>query len=142
VAKVGELIALLRGVPNQEAVVRVRSATAAAALPTVTGTASSDLFSSTGHGLTVGDRVRFSALTGGAGLSTGVDYYVIQDGLTANQFRLSATPGGPSVNFTTDLTACTQTGHKSEVSVLVDRAGATVSTPGDGTSPGVVVISV
>lgn len=73
----------------------------------VTGEADDNTFTSTAHGLTAGDKVQFTALTGGTGLSTGTDYYVIAAGLTANAFRVSATAGGSEVNFTTDVTAGT-----------------------------------
>lgn len=59
------------------------------------------------HGFVAGDRVRFTALTGGAGLSTNTDYYVIAANLAAQTFQVSATPGGTAVNFTTDITAGT-----------------------------------
>jgi len=59
------------------------------------------------HGFIAGDKVRFTALTGGAGLSTGVDYYVIAANLAATTFQVSTTPGGTAVNFTTDITAGT-----------------------------------
>lgn len=71
----------------------------------LTGVAATDLLTKTGHGLVAGDGVRFSGLVGGAGLSSGTTYYVIASGLTANDFRVSATPGGAQVDFTTDVTA-------------------------------------
>ncbi len=77
------------------------------ALPTTTGTAATDLFSSTGHAMAVGDRVVFTALTGGTGLATNTIYYVIADGYTANAFKLSTTLLGTAVDFSTDLTAAT-----------------------------------
>lgn len=73
----------------------------------VTGVAATDLFTSAGHGYLVGDRVRFAGLTGGAGLTVGQDYFVIASGLTANDFKVSATKGGSSIDLTTDLTAGT-----------------------------------
>lgn len=74
----------------------------------LTGVAATDLLTSTGHGLVAGDRVRFLALTGGAGLTANaIDYFVIATGLTANDFKVSATSGGSAVDFTTDITAGT-----------------------------------
>jgi hypothetical protein len=74
----------------------------------VTGVAATDLFTSTGHGFLAGDRVRFAApLTGGAGITVGQDYWVIASGLTANDFRVSATKNGTTIDLTTDLTAGT-----------------------------------
>jgi hypothetical protein len=73
----------------------------------VTGVAATDLFTSTAHGYVAGNRVRFTGLTGGAGITAGQDYFVIASGLTANDFKVSATLGGASIDFTTDLTAGT-----------------------------------
>jgi hypothetical protein len=74
-----------------------------------TGGAFEDLFTKASHGLVAGDRITFSALTGGTGLSTGVAYYVVSSGLTSSTFRLSLTSEGTVVNFTTDVTASTWT---------------------------------
>lgn len=71
----------------------------------VTGTASSDLFSCTSHGLDVGTQVFFRTLTGGTNLSTSTRYYVIASGLTADAFKLSTALGGSPVDFSTNLTA-------------------------------------
>jgi hypothetical protein len=46
-------------------------------------------------------------LTGGAGLVINTIYYVIASGLTANDFRVSATVGGAELDVTTDLTDST-----------------------------------
>jgi hypothetical protein len=73
----------------------------------VTGVAATDIFTSTAHGYVAGDRVAFTALTGGAGLTTNREYYVIAANLAANTFQVSATPGGASVDFTTDVSAGT-----------------------------------
>lgn len=71
---------------------------------TVTGVAATDLFTSTAHGYVAGDRVVFSgAGTGGAGITKGQEYYVIASGLTANDFKVSTTSGGSTIDFTTDL---------------------------------------
>jgi hypothetical protein len=74
-------------------------------LTTPFGVAATDLLTKTAHGLSAGDAVKFTALTGGAGLTVGQVYYVIATGLTANDFRVSATSGGSQVDFTTDITA-------------------------------------
>lgn len=54
-----------------------------------------------GHGLAVGQAVVFSS-TGSlpTGLTAGTTYYVIANGLAANTFQVSATPGGTAVNTT------------------------------------------
>jgi hypothetical protein len=72
----------------------------------VTSVASTDLFTAaSNHGLSAGDIVVFSGLTGGAGLVPGTRYYVISAGLTATVFAVSATPGGSSFDHTTNVTA-------------------------------------
>jgi len=61
--------------------------------------ASPAVFTSSGHVLVAGDKIRFT--TSGAlptGLLINTDYYVISAGLNANEFRVSATRGGPAVN--------------------------------------------
>jgi len=83
----------------------------------VTGTASTDVLSSTAHGYSNGDVVMLSGLTGGAGLSTTVRYYVI--GASTDRFQLSLTAGGSAVDFTTDMSAGTVT----RVSTLASGAG-------------------
>lgn len=73
----------------------------------VTAVAATDLFTSAAHGYLVGNRVRFTGLTGGAGITVGQDYFVIASGLTTNDFKVSATLGGATIDVTTDLTAGT-----------------------------------
>lgn len=73
----------------------------------VTGTASSDTFTSTAHGYSNGDLVLLSGLTGGAGLVAGAPYFVINT--ATNTFKLTCVPGGAAVDFTTDLSAGTVT---------------------------------
>lgn len=73
----------------------------------VTGVAATDIFTSTAHGYLAGEEVKFSSLTGGAGIVAGTSYFVIAANLAANTFQVSATPGGAALNFTTDLTAGT-----------------------------------
>ena len=77
------------------------------ALTGVTGVAATDIITTTAHGYVAGQAIRFSALTGGSGLSTGTTYYVLSSNLAANTYQVSATPGGSAVNFTTDITAGT-----------------------------------
>lgn len=72
----------------------------------------------TAHGFAVHDVVRFTALTGGAGLVVDTDYYVISASLGSQTFKVSATRGGAAINFTTDITAGT-----------VVRVGTAVATP-------------
>jgi hypothetical protein len=57
------------------------------------------VFAFTNHGLVAGDSV-FLETTGAlpTGLTADTTYYVIATGLTANNFELSATPGGAAIN--------------------------------------------
>jgi hypothetical protein len=77
------------------------------ALTTPFGVAATNLLTSTAHGYSAGDPVKFPSLVGGAGLVVGQVYYVIAAGLTANDFSVSTTVGGGAVDFTTDVTSGT-----------------------------------
>jgi hypothetical protein len=59
----------------------------------------------TAHGFAANDPVKFTALTGGAGLEVGTVYYVVAASLAAQTFRVAASRGGTPINFTTDITA-------------------------------------
>jgi phage head maturation protease len=72
-----------------------------------TSAAADDIIDATSHGLSIGDAVVFTALTGGTGLTAGRVYWVIATSYGANTFRVSATPGGAGVDFTADITAGT-----------------------------------
>jgi hypothetical protein len=78
-----------------------------ATLPATTSVASTDIFTSTAHGMSAGDLVVFTALTGGAGLRLSFPYFVIAANLAANTFSLSEIPGGSSYDHTTNVTAAT-----------------------------------
>lgn len=69
-----------------------------------TAAASTDLVTKTAHGLVAGDRIYFTTLTGGTGLSKNTTYYVIATGLTANDFKVSTTSGGAAVDITVNYT--------------------------------------
>src|SRR5262245_12797780 len=69
----------------------------------VTGAQATDIFTANAHGLKNGQPIVLNSLTGGAGLTAGIIYWVIT--ATTNTFQLSLTLGGSAVNFTTDLTA-------------------------------------
>lgn len=102
------------------------------ALPTVTvvdetgvtlatSAASDDIIDTASpHGYAVGNVVRFTALTGGAGLSTGVPYYVVATSLGSTTFRVASTPGGTPLGFTTDITAGTVVRQGGPVSPVVE----------------------
>lgn len=68
-----------------------------------TASASTDIVTCAGHGMFNGSVVRFTSLTGGAGLSVNVDYYVVS--ATATTFKVSTTKGGSPVDITTNVTA-------------------------------------
>ena len=103
-------------------------------LGAVTAVAATDLFTRTAHGLEVGNPVRFTGLTGGAGITPGKTYYVIASGLTANDFRVSATLGGATIDVTTDLTAGTV--HRA----AAFQAGQVITGP--GIPAGTTILSV
>lgn len=91
---------------------------AVGASTTVTGVAATDLFTATAHGLAAGDAITFTSKTGGAGVTLGQKYYVIASGLTANDFKVSATLGGSTIDLTSDMTA-TSTYRKNGAASLV-----------------------
>lgn len=59
------------------------------------------------HGLLVGDRVIFPTLTGGAGLTAASVIYYVLTVPTTTTFTISATAGGATQGFTTDISAGT-----------------------------------
>lgn len=63
--------------------------------------ASTDLFTSTAHGMIAGNPLTFG--TGApAGITVGTTYYVIATGLTTDAFKVSATVGGSALDVTAD----------------------------------------
>lgn len=73
------------------------------AYASVSGNATTNVVTITGATLANGMLVAFTSITGGAGLSTGVAYYVIDaSGATC---KLSLTQGGAAIDFTTNITA-------------------------------------
>ena len=74
---------------------------------TGTATAATDVVNVTAHGFVAGDRVVFTSLTGGTGLTAGQTYFVMASGLTANAFKVAATSGGSAVDITVDYSALT-----------------------------------
>lgn len=73
-----------------------------------TSAAADDILDATAaHGLTTGNTVQFTSLTGGTGLLVGVGYHVIAANLTTTSFQVSLVPGGAALNFSTDVTAAT-----------------------------------
>jgi hypothetical protein len=84
----------------------------------VTGTASNNRITIAGHGLAEGDVVRFTALTGGTGLSNNVRYLV--SSVEADYFLLSKT-------FTTDITDGTLVVDNNTRQVLENCVGGSLS---------------
>jgi hypothetical protein len=75
----------------------------------VTGDASTDVITATGHNYALNDPVVFLTLTGGSPLGTrgaGVSYFV-RDVVAGTSFKLSSTSGGGAIDFTTNITAGT-----------------------------------
>lgn len=76
----------------------------AQALTTPFGTASTDRFTKTGHGLSVGDLIVITAL-GGGGTGIVLNHpYFVKTVVDANTFELSGVPAGPILDFTSDVT--------------------------------------
>jgi hypothetical protein len=89
-----------------EAIVRLQFGPAVGG--NLTSVAATDVITSAApHGLAVGDAVRFLTLTGGTGLVVGTTYYVIAAGFGASAFEVSETPGGATVDHSTNITAGT-----------------------------------
>ncbi len=81
-----------------------------ASLPTTTGVSATGVFTSTAHGLRIGDAIVVTTNTGGTGFTDGSTYYVVGP-VTANTFRLANTKGGAAktgtTNFGADITDMT-----------------------------------
>lgn len=88
-----------------------------------TAVAATDLLTTAGHGLVAAVPVRFTT-TGilPAGLALATTYYVIASGLTANDFKVSATLGGSAVDITS-----TGTGNHSWARYLTAEEQAAVT---------------
>lgn len=71
----------------------------------VTSTGSPDTFTKTAHGLSNGDVITFTSITGGGGLVANHPYFVINT--AANTFQIALTAGGSAVDLTSDVTAAT-----------------------------------
>lgn len=68
-----------------------------------TGSDTGDVITRADHGIADGTVIVFTTLTGGAGLSTGTRYYVVNG--TTDTFQVSLTLGGAAVAITTDYSA-------------------------------------
>lgn len=72
----------------------------------ITGTEATNLINHAGHTFVAGDPVTFTALTGGAGFTVGVTYFVVSP-VAGVSYQLAVTSGGSAINFTTDISAGT-----------------------------------
>lgn len=86
----------------------------------ISSSAATDLFTKTGHGLLVGQRVRFTALDGMTGVNTVSNYYVISSGLTANDFKISISEEGTPTDVLTGTSGS---------AAALDLTGGTCTTP-------------
>ncbi len=66
---------------------------------------SDDVLVAAAHGLADGDKIQFTAITGGAGLVINKTYFVVNK--TTGTFQLANTSGGSAIDFTTDISAGT-----------------------------------
>jgi hypothetical protein len=86
----------------------------------VTGDAATDVITATGSAFANDQPVRFTALTGGAGLNTTTNYYVIN--VSGATFQVSTSIGGSPSLFTTNITAGTLlTGHSVQTNVALSQ---------------------
>lgn len=89
----------------------------------ITGTAGAptpDVITATGSAFVSGQPVRFTALTGGSGLNTTTNYFVVNP--SGATFQVETSIGGGAVNFTTDITSGTLlTGHSVQVNVTLSE---------------------
>jgi hypothetical protein len=74
------------------------------AISSITGEADTEVVTATAHGFAVGDRVLFPTLTGGSGLTAATTPYYVKTVPSADTFTVSATVGGATAGFTTDIT--------------------------------------
>ena len=86
----------------------------------VTGVASTDIITATSSAFANDQPVRFTALTGGSGLNTTTNYYVIN--VSGATFQVSTSVGGAASLFTTDITSGTLlNGHSPSPNVSVSQ---------------------
>ena len=69
----------------------------------ITGNATTDIITATGHNFVTNQAVSFPTITGGAGLNATTRYFVRD--VTASTFKVSTTIGGGAIDFTTNITA-------------------------------------
>lgn len=70
----------------------------------ITGTEVTNTINHAGHTFAVNDPIRFDTLVGGAGL-TNLTVYFVRNPVAGVSYEVSATSGGATINFTTDITS-------------------------------------
>ena len=101
----------------------------------VTGVSSTGVFTATSHGFQIGDRVQFTAITGGAGLTLQAIYIVASTSFASNTFTLNDLTGA-STTFSSNLTAGTISrynlgivaGTTYRVTIVVDAISGSTAT--------------
>ena len=89
--------------PNFTGLARLEAFGADRAEKNITIDVSTDTFTTTtAHGLSVNDQITLAATQGSfpTGIAGSTTYFVISDGLTADDFKLAATQGGAAINLT------------------------------------------
>lgn len=111
-----------------------------ATVSSITGVASTGVFTAVSHGLSTGDLVVIRDLTGGSGLSTQRTYAI--DKLTNDTFRLGVDPYSPSTNlasFTTNVTSMSLMKYVSGNIMWHDCTNDVPTwTAGEAVTPGVI----
>ena len=93
--------------PNFTGSARVAAFGADRAEANVTIDVATDLFTTTAaHGLSADDEITFAVTEGSfpTGIEASTTYFVISDGLTTDDFKVSATQGGSAINLTGSAT--------------------------------------
>lgn len=102
--------------------------------------ASTDIITSSAHGLAAGDTVRFNSVGAATPLSTSTVYYVIATNLATNTFSVSTVKGGTIVDITADGTVNWNKG--TAVSVAIVNSIAQTAYDNGGLTGGEPVILV
>jgi hypothetical protein len=86
----------------------------------ITGDAGTDVITAPGTAFANGQPIRFTALTGGTGLNTTTNYFVVNP--VGATFQVETSIGGGAINFTTNITAGTLlTGHSVQANVTLSE---------------------
>ncbi|HET6502114.1 MAG TPA: hypothetical protein VFG87_15265 [Amycolatopsis sp.] len=105
VAGKNRMLDALAGTASGSAISHVGLLTKGANITGVTSTGSPDTFTKTSHGLSNGDLVVASSISGGTGLVAGFPYFIVST--ATNTFQLALTSGGAAIDLSADLTSAT-----------------------------------